>query len=626
MCGISGFISLKNTLRPAQLKSATDLMLHRGPDAGGFYFTEDEKLGLGHRRLSILDLSAGANQPMMSRDGRYVLVFNGEIYNFNELKLQLADRGASLRTTSDTEVILELFAQKGTHCLRELNGMFALAIYDTEKKMLTLCRDHAGIKPLFIYYNEDELVFASELKVIRAIKKEALRLDRRAIPYFLHLGYIPHPLTIFASTEKFPAAHFVQLDLRAASFRDLPAQFRRFWDLETGLTAETLRDETAARKTLTGLLFDSVEKQLVSDVPIGTFLSGGVDSSLVTAIASRVAPRRIKTFNIAIGEGRFNESKYASRVAGHLNTDHHQFNVAEKQVIELIDSILHVYDEPYGDSSALLTRMVSRLARQYVTVALTGDGGDELFMGYGMYVWARRLAQPWVEPLRHGLYAASRLMNDKYRRAGNLFDYPGRAHLKSHIFSQEQYFFKERELRRLLVREPFDFGPLNAGETAARELAGEESQALWDFRYYLPDDLLVKVDRASMAYSLEARVPLLDYRIIEFAYNLDSDLRMKGKETKYLLKKILYEFVPQDIFERPKQGFSLPLNKWLKGELKWWLDKYTSREIVEKHNVVNYHLVDQIRQQYLKGMDRLFNRLWVIIILHWWLEVNEPIT
>ncbi len=625
MCGISGFISLKNTISPSQLKNATGLMKHRGPDAEGFYFSPDEKVGLGHRRLSILDLSMNANQPMVSADGRYIIVYNGEIYNFRDLKSQLKDKGASLKTTSDTEVILELFAETGVDCFKDLNGMFSMAIFDTQKNILTLCRDHSGIKPLLIYVNDDELIFSSELKVIRSIKKNALSINKGAIPLFLHLGYIPHPFTIYNDAEKFPVAHYAQLEVNAENFRNLHSHFKPFWNLEKSIKKESLTNESETKKILTDLLFDSVEKQLVSDVPIGTFLSGGIDSSLVTAIASRVQPQKINTFNIAIGEGRFNESKYALEVAKHLNTEHYQFNVAEEQVIELIDSILNVYDEPYADSSALPTRMVSRLARQYVTVTLSGDGGDELFMGYGMYVWAKRLSQAWVGPIHRALYTASQFMNDKYQRAGNLFDYRSQTNIKSHIFSQEQYFFKENELSRLLITEKFDFTNLNTERKSERRLAKEEQQAIWDFNYYLPDDLLVKVDRASMFYSLETRVPLLDYRIIEFAFNLHPDLRMNEKGMKYLLKQILYEMVPKSIFERTKQGFSLPLNKWLKGELKWWLDKYTSKEIIEKHNIVHYPIVEHLRKQYLNGMDRFFNRLWALIILHWWLEENDTL-
>ncbi len=622
MCGIAGYISLTKNIKLNQLKKATGLMQHRGPDAEGFYFTEDENLGLSHRRLSILDLSESANQPMFSNDGRYAIVFNGEVYNFKELKLQLKDKGASLKTTSDTEVIVELFAEQGTDCFAQLNGMFSLAIYDTEKNRITLCRDHAGIKPLFIYFDETDFIFASELKVIRSIKGNQLTVNKNVIPYFLHLGYIPHPFTIYNNVEKFPAAHYLQMDINSSNFKNIHSAIIPFWNLESRIEKKSVCNENEAKKILTGLLFDSVEKQLVSDVPIGTFLSGGIDSSLITAIASKVSSQKINSFNIAIGNGRFNESKYALQVAKYLNTEHHEFNVAEQQVLELIESIPNVYDEPFADSSALPTRMVSRLAKKYVTVALSGDGGDELFMGYGMYTWAKRLSNKWLKPMKHGLFAASKLMNDKYQRAGNLFDYSNQ-NIKSHIFSQEQYFFKENELYDILINNDFDFERLNTMEVSSKRLSSEENQSVWDFNYYLPDDLLVKVDRASMYYSLEARVPLLDYRIIEFAYSLHREFKIKDGVMKYLLKETLYDFIPKEIFNRPKQGFSLPLHKWLKGDLKYLLDKYVCKEMIEQHNILKYEAVQKIKNQYLKGHDYLYNRLWAIIILHWWLHENN---
>ena len=623
MCGIAGYISLKNSIKPLNLKKATGLMQHRGPDAEGFYFTDDERMGLGHRRLSILDLSTSADQPMLSSNGRYIISYNGEVYNFQELKHQLNDKGASLKTTSDTEVILELYAEQGINCFKNFNGMFALAIYDLQENVLTLCRDHAGIKPLFIYYDENDFIFSSELKVIKALKENQLTINKSSIPYFLHLGLIPHPLTIYNNLEKFPAAHYLQVKISTTGFTDINSAITPFWNIESHIEKNSITDETAAKKVLNDLLFDSVEKQLISDVPIGTFLSGGVDSSLVTAIAGKVSNQKINSFSIAIDDGRFNESKYATQVATYLNTHHHEFIVKEKEVLELIDTLMPAYDEPFADSSALPTMMVSRLAKKHVTVALSGDGGDELFMGYGMYVWAKRLSEKWVSPARQVLSVASKLMNDKYRRAGNLFDYSHKKNIKSHIFSQEQYFFKEKELDEILINEKFDFEKINSGKSAVRKLKEEEQQSLWDFNYYLPDDLLVKVDRASMHYSLETRVPLLDYRIVEFAFNLDSKLKMKDKTIKYLLKEVLYDYIPRQVFERPKQGFSIPLNKWLKTDLSYLLEKYTSREIIERHNLLHYPIVKKIKKQYIAGYDYLFNRLWVIIILHWWLEENN---
>ena len=623
MCGITGYISLNNSIPSHQLKKATDLLQHRGPDAEGFYFSEDNKVGLGHRRLSILDLSSSADQPMFSSDGRYVMVYNGEVYNYKELTYKLKDKGASLKTTSDTEVILELFAQQGVQCFKQLNGMFALAIYDIQKHIITIARDHAGVKPLFIYYDQGDFVFASELKAIQSMKKSQLSINKKAIPYFLHLGFIPHPLTIYNNTEKFPAAHFLQIDVNSQSFSNLSSSITFFWKLESKIEMNSINDKKTAKQKLTGLLFDSVEKQLISDVPLGTFLSGGVDSSLVTAIASKVNTQKINSFSIAIDDGRFNESKYALQVATHLQTQHHEFSVKEKEVLELIGTLMPLYDEPFADSSALPTMMVSRLAKKYVTVALSGDGGDELFMGYGMHLWAKRLSQKWVSPARSGLSAVSKIMSSKYRRAGNLFDYNNKKNIRSHIFSQEQYFFKENELRDILIYEKFDFEKINSNTPTDRKLNEEEQQSLWDFNYYLPDDLLVKVDRASMHYSLETRVPLLDYRIMEFAFNLNSELKMKGKIMKYLLKEVLFDYVPKQIFERPKQGFSIPLNKWLKTDLNYLLEKYTSREIIEQHNLLNYSIVEKLRKEYLSGVDYLFNRLWVIIVLHWWLEENN---
>jgi asparagine synthase (glutamine-hydrolysing) len=623
MCGIAGYISLNDSINEKQLQDAASLMQHRGPDAEGFYFSEDKKLGLAHRRLSILDLSAAANQPMYSANGRYCIVFNGEVYNFNELKQQLDDKGASLITTSDTEVILELFIQKGTSCFAAFNGMFAFAIYDMQEHVLTLCRDHVGIKPLFYYADDTQLVFASELKVIRQLMGEKLQVNSEAIPYFFHLGFIPEPLTIYKNTYKFPAAHYLQLSTVVNKFEYLQLQMEPFWKLHQAIQPSATTNEPAAKKELKGLLYDAVEKQLISDVPIGTFLSGGVDSSLVTAIAATVSGSdKIKTFSIAIDDGKYNESKFAKQVADHLKTDHHEFKVKENEVMELVDTLIPVYDEPFADSSAFPTMMVSRLAKKHVTVALSGDGGDELFHGYNMYQWAKRLSNPLVSLVKSPVYAASKLMGSKYQRAGNLYDYPSRDNICTHIFSQEQYYFKEQELQSLLVTPQFNFNGLNNQPFVLKDLTAAEQQSFWDFNHYLKDDLLVKVDRASMQYSLETRVPLLDYRLVEFAYNLDPELKIKNGTMKYLLKEILYDHVPKQIFDRPKWGFSIPLIKWLKTDLKYLLDQYTSEEVINKYSVVNYAVVKKMKEQYLHGTDYLFNRLWLIIVLHWWLEEN----
>ncbi len=624
MCGIAGYFSLHNAISENQLMQAATLLQHRGPNAEGIYFSADKKVGLAHHRLSILDLSVAANQPMFSADNRYCIVFNGEIYNFKELKNQLTDKGASLKTSSDTEVILELFAQKGPACFATMNGMFALTIYDKQENIFTICRDHVGIKPLFYFCDDSNFLFASELKVIKKIIGNQLQINKESVPYFLHLGFIPEPLSIYKNTFKFPAAHYLQIKLQAGSLNKLQQKTIPFWKLQDTITSTVLSDEPSAKKQLKDLLFDSIEKQLISDVPIGTFLSGGIDSSLVTAIAAKVSGSdKIKTFSIAIDEGKYNESKFSHQVAAHLKTDHHEFAVKEKEVMELVDNLLPAFDEPFADSSAFPTMMVSRLAKKHVTVALSGDGGDELFHGYGMYQWANRLSNPFIDFIKTPLYAASKIMGNTYQRAGNLFDY--KQNIYTHIFSQEQYYFKETEMAALLKNSIIDFTAINTKPDTARKLSATEQQSLWDFNHYLKDDLLVKVDRASMQFSLESRVPLLDYRLVEFAYNLDEKLKINKGNMKYLLKEVLYDYVPKQIFDRPKWGFSIPLAKWLKTDLKYLLDRYTSEEIIDKYQLVNFSVVNKLKLQYLNGTDYLYNRLWLIVVLHCWLEENNRI-
>jgi len=624
MCGIAGYISLNNTITEQQLKDAAAAIQHRGPDADGFYFSAGSKLGLAHRRLSILDLSNAANQPMHSADTRYCIIFNGEVYNFKELTQQLSDKGASLKTTSDTEVILQLFIEKGVAAFALLNGMFALAIYDKQEQVLTLCRDHVGIKPLFYYCSHDEVIFGSELKVIKSIKGKQLAVNEAAVPYFLHLGFIPGPPTIYDDVYKFPAGSYCQLNLAADSYSNMAESIHPFWKPEDQIKSAPLSDETIAKKELSALLYDSVEKQMVSDVPIGTFLSGGVDSSLVTAIAGKLTPHKIKTFSIAVDDGKYNESKYASAVAKELNTEHHEFHVKEKEVMAMVDRLLPAYDEPFADPSAFPTMMVSKLARANVTVALSGDGGDELFMGYNAYAWAKRLEHPVVAALRKPAYQASRLMSSRLERAGNMFNYRSKENLCSHIFSTEQYHFSETELDEILTTPRYSFNELNTINVPAKKLSATEKQSLWDFKYYLKDQLLVKVDRASMQYSLESRVPLLDYRIVEFAFNLDPALKMHPNgNMKYLLKEVLYDQLPKQLFDRPKWGFTIPLSKWMRTDLFPLMDKYTSKELVEKYNFVKHDKVAVIKKDYLKGKDYLYGRLWLITVLHWWLEENQ---
>ena len=611
MCGIAGFFSFNKKFSDTDLKRMTDCIAHRGPDADGFYIDKESGTGLGHRRLSILDLSTAANQPMQSHDGRYYICFNGEVYNFQEIAQQL---GIKCRTTSDTEVILEAFIMKGPEFVNLLNGMFAIVIFDSKDKVMYVFRDRLGVKPVLYYWQNGDFAFASEIKALLKLDEinKTKTTKKESIYTFLNAGYIPEPFTIYNQIAKLPAGSY-------AVIRDRKMEIKSYWKPEEKITAEKVTDFESAKKQLNELLISSVRYRMISDVPFGVFLSGGIDSSTVAAISQHISTDTIKTFSIGVKDSNMDESGFARDVAKFLKTDHYEFMVTEHQSLELVDKMMTAYDEPYADSSAIPTMMVSKLARQHVTMALSGDGGDELFMGYGAYVWAKRFENPLLKVFRSPIGAALNMYNDRSKRVAGLFDYAHSNRIKSHIFSQEQYYFSEKELNNIL-NSPY-ISPLQFVENIdvkGRKLSAREEQALYDIKYYLKDDLLVKVDVASMQFSLEARTPFLDYRIVEFALNLDEKLKVHDNISKYLLKEVLYGYVPKYLFERPKKGFSIPLAKWLHRDLKFLVDKHLSKESIESAGFVKYEKVRDLVSRFEKGQDFLFNRIWVLILLHKW--------
>lgn len=617
MCGIAGFYSPNQTFNKQDLKRMTDSISHRGPDAEGFF--SDEVVGLGHRRLSIIDLSTAANQPMFTSDGRYCIIFNGEIFNYRELASEVKE---NLKTHSDTEVILYLLAKKGPEVVNTFNGMFAIAFYDTVKKELLLFRDRFGIKPLFYYMNEKDVAFSSEIKAMLQLEKISFgaAINHTAVSQFLHIGYISEPHTIYSNILKFPAGAYARISASGM-------EIKYYWKNEEQIEQKTVTDLKSAKAEFYSLMRSAVELRMISDVPFGTFLSGGIDSSLVTALAQSVSVDPIKTFSIGFKESAFNESEYARRVSRHLHTEHYEFIVTEKEAIDLADKIIDVYDEPYADPSAIPTMIVSKLARQHVTMTLSGDGGDELFHGYGMYNWATRLNNPVISALRKPATRLLSMLPMRYKRAGWVLNYPSKERIKNHIFSQEQYFFSEREIESLLVKphgkDYFlneDFGQLK------RELSPKEAQALFDIKYYLKDDLLVKVDRASMKYSLETRTPFLDYRVVSFALNLSENLKVSKGVTKYLVKEILYDLVPKEYFDRPKWGFGIPLSSWLAKELRPFLEENLDEKLVTSFGVINPKAVTVLKKRFFSGEKYLYNRLWNLIILHQWLRKNKQLT
>ena len=606
MCGIAGYFSVNKVFSAEELPAMANAIAHRGPDAEGFY--SHGSVGLAHRRLSIVDLNPRSNQPMTSQDGNFVICYNGEVYNFPELANKY---NLTLRTHSDTEVILELFAEIGSSCVNEFNGMFAIAIYDIQKETLHIFRDRIGIKPIYYFYDGENFSFASDIKALFQLGfvKKQKDTDLSAVQEFLYLGYIPHPHTIYKNIYKFEAGSFAKIDKSGV-------RFERFWNLNEQVKSSIKSNEVEAKAELKSLIEGSVKRRMFADVPFGTFLSGGTDSSVVTAVAQSLSTEKINTFSIGFKEAKYNEAEHAKTIANHLGTNHREFIVSQKDALDLFPEIIGTYDEPFADCSSIPTMLVSRLARQHVKMALSGDGGDEQFLGYGFYNWANRLNNPLIKTFRGAISPALKMMGNRFERAAHLFDYPA-DRKKSHIFSQEQYYFSLAEIDDLMMGKQSI--TLNENFDLQRKLSPAEEQAFFDLHYYLPDDLLVKVDKASMKYGLEARVPLLDHTILEFSLNLDEKLKVKDGVSKYLLKEVLYDYIPRDLMNRPKWGFSIPLNDWLKTDLRELVEQYTSKEVIEAAGFVDYKKVQQLKAQYFDGKDYLYNRVWAIVLLHnWW--------
>jgi asparagine synthase (glutamine-hydrolysing) len=618
VCGITG-IAGKESIHPNAIAAMTQRLSHRGPDAHGIYAVADGTIALGHTRLSIIDLRTISNQPFQSSNGRYVLVFNGEIYNFKAIREDLIKHhGKSFKTDSDTEVIIEAFSVWGDACVTKLEGMFAFVIVDVETKKLYLFRDRVGKKPLYYFHSNDLFAFASEIKALLTNPdiSTQLTINQDCISTFLHLGYIPQPATIYQQIHKFPAGHVGLVD------SNLAFSVKPYWKVEEHYPLKKISDFSDAKNQLNNLLHHAVGERLMSDVPLGAFLSGGTDSSLVCAIASKQMQSPLKTFSIGFENSRHDERHYASSVAKHLGTDHTEYVLNEREGCDILQQYLHHYDEPFADTSAIPTMLISRLARDQVTVVLTGDGGDELFLGYGAYVWANRLNAPMLKVIQRPLgKILERSGNNRLERVSKLLQPNDQSGIRSHIFSQEQYFFSQDEIAHKLLATKTQFHPFVYEDPAIiAKISPAEKQALFDFNYYLKDDLLVKVDRASMYHSLECRCPLLDRRIVEFACALDPSLKLKNKKSKYILKSVLKDYLPESMVERPKWGFSVPLDTWLKNDLRYLIDEHLSEKRINEIGLFNPGYVLDLTQKFFAGTDYLYNRLWVLIVIQKWMK------
>ena len=564
MCGIVGVASTTPLDSADALDRARDRIAHRGPDDVGRWWSRDGQVGLGHRRLAIIDLSPGGHQPMADATGALHIVFNGEIYNFRDVRRRLEARGHAFRSQSDTEVILEAYRAWGTECLEQLNGMFAFAIHDADRATVFVARDRAGEKPLYYRHANGSLAFGSELKGLMELPGFPRELDLDALNFYLAYGYVPGGRSILAGVAKLPAAHAMVYDCRTGHLR-----VWRYWDLPAPFTGPARSLDELADE-LDRLLADAVRRQLVADVPVGILLSGGLDSSLVTAMAARASTGPIKTFTVSFpGHGGYDEGPYARLVAQRFATEHHEL-VAEPATVELLPELARQYDEPIGDQSMVPTFLVSRLIRQSATVALGGDGGDELFGGYAAYSWALRQQ-------RIRAYVPAPVRRTVSRGAAPLpVGFRGRTYLLSleldtaMALAHTNLFFDHRT--RQALAPALQVSDIQAPEQfriccASRGGSIIDQLTAADFRSYLPDDILVKVDRASMLTSLEVRAPFLDHRIISFAFGqVPGQYRATPAARKILLRHLGRRLLPANLDLKRKQGFVLPLSAWFRGE------------------------------------------------------------
>jgi len=640
MCGIAGFYSRGAQGNKVQapeetIRKMAGSMGHRGPDGEGTWLDPDAGLAFGHRRLAIIDLSPAGRQPMISSCNRYVMILNGEIYNFNELRNDLEKEGRCFRGHSDAEAALEAMAAWGfKQALLRFIGMFALAVWDREERVLKLARDRLGEKPLYYGLVKGVFVFASELKALRQFPLFAPTVDRNSLALFLRHNYIPAPYTIYEGVYKLGAGQVLSVD--GGCYTDLPRP-EPYWSakeiVERGLSQPAPDNEQAAVQQMHELLKDAVRIRMRSDVPLGVFLSGGIDSTLVTALMQTQSSRPVRSFTIGFREEQFNEAKYASRIAGHLGTAHTELFATPQDALDVIPKLPDIYDEPFADSSAIPTYLVSRLTRQHVTVALSGDGGDELFGGYNRYLWCHTLGR-WVRriprPARRTMQAALKTLPaaawdgmrvlrvqslaDKVQKISEILPLENTPELYGALISQ----WKRPCEIAVGSREPLT--AVTDPACRLEETDGIEWMMYTDLRSYLPDDILVKMDRASMASSLEGRAVYLDHRVVESAWRMPLSLKIRGKTTKWTLRKILSSYVPTRLVERPKMGFGIPLHQWLRGPLKAWAQELLDEKRLKREGFFEPSQITVRWREHLSGRRNWHYSLWVILMFQAWRE------
>ncbi len=657
MCGIAGLLDPATGAGAERLGALAGTMAarleHRGPDDRGLWVDPGGRIALGHRRLSVVDISPQGHQPMVSADGRWVLAYNGEIYNFPALRRRLTAAGLAFRGDSDTEVLLGAVQEWGLDAALEASeGMFAFALWDRHRGELHLARDRFGEKPLFYGWTGGLLAFASELKALRALPGFTAELDRRAVALFLRHNCIPAPRTVYRGVAKLLPGHLVTVDASAPS--GAPLRCRAYWSAAGAV-------EDARRLPMDGppeiladrvesTLSDAVAARMVADVPVGAFLSGGIDSSLVVALMQQTAPRPVRTFTVGFAERAYDESSEAAAVAAHLGTDHTQLRVSDEDAAEVIPRLPEIWDEPFADISQIPVFLVSRLARTQVTVALSGDGGDELFAGYNRHAWLERLwrhGSTLPDPMRRAAGAAlSRLppgLVDGAARATDLLPVRWQVRNPSTKVAKVAKVLAAAgpEDAYVALTSHWDLadGMVAGGEgpdghgfrgdpvdlVPPPSLTGITARMLWsDTVGYLPDDILTKVDRAAMANSLETRVPFLDRGVFDLAWRLPMEVKLHQGATKWILRQVLGRHVPAPLFERPKMGFGLPIGAWLRGPLRPWAEELLGERRLRAQDLLDPAPVRRAWRDHLAGRRDLGYELWDVLVLQAWLDRWMP--
>ncbi len=628
MCGISGFVDFSKNSNETLLRKMSDTLIHRGPDGSGASFIEtlNSQIGLAHRRLSIIDLSSAGKQPMQLLN--LTITFNGEIYNFKEIKTELEKLNHVFLSHSDTEVILHAYKEWGTDCLSRFVGMFAFVIYDSDKQELVCCRDRTGIKPFYYYQTEHLFLFASELKAFHVHPGFKKEINLNSLAAFMQFGNVPAPHCIFKNCYKLEPGTYLKLSLPSCE-----TELKKYWNVYTYYNQEKLDISFQEAKIETEkILISAFEYRLVSDVPVGVFLSGGYDSTCLTALIQKNTAKKIKTFTIGIEKSGLDEAPFAKTISNHLGTEHQEYYCTQKDALELIPKLPYYYDEPFGDYSAIPTMLVCKMARRDVTVALSADGGDEVFAGYNRYSYLMKygsLLNTIPGSLRNTTsYLMKKIpfsklpvlknrynFHNRYNKLRVLLQDPSPKNIMHNLSTQ----FSADEFAELF----YQGTELPSTAYASRELRKEFFSPLAymmaiDYQTYLPDDILQKVDRASMAFGLEAREPFLDHRIIEWASRLPDNFKYHNGVKKFMVRELVHDYIPKKLMDRTKMGFTIPLEDWLLQDLKPQIEFHLSEQKIKTQGIFNSNAVQKLVRDFYSGKKEFTLKIWYLLMFQMW--------